>query len=410
MVAEILLIDCSASGVSGDMLLAALMDLGADERRVARAIESIPRYLDGCRWVGIRIEKVKVDGLLAKRAIIEYGDSVEHRSAKALIEAAKGCLEAEGVCGWPYEVALGALEALARAEAAVHADEAPDVHLHELGAADTVADAVGIAVALQSLGLERCKVFATHLAVGGGVVSTSHGPIPVPAPATLEMLRSAKIPFHGGPVDGELATPTGVAVLISLKAKFLPFYPQMTVHRVGYGAGTLLHGGRPSVLRVLLGESIEITSSLETVSVLETNVDDVSGELLSYAAQKLLAMGALDVQIIPSTGKKGRPSSIVMAIVERGKELGIAEAMMEELGTLGVRIYSVGRLVARRELSEVRLEMDGKHYSVRVKRSYMHDGRPLAAKPEFEDVVRVSRDTGMPVRRVMELVRKALGQ
>lgn len=408
MGSRILLVDCSTSGISGDMLLAALIDLGADEDRIAKVVESIPSYLDGCRWVRVRSERVNVNGISARRIIIDHEDTVKERSISALIEASKRCLESEGIGGWPYRVALGALEILARAEASIHGTDLDDVHLHELGAVDTVVDIVGVSIALHSLGLEGVNVLITSLAVGGGLIATSHGLFSAPAPVTLEMLKDAGIPFHGGPLEGELATPTGVALLISLKGKFIKYYPAMRVERIGYGAGTILRNGKPSILRVLLGESIDESLDRESIVILETNLDDVSGEVLSHATQRLLDAGALDVQIVPAIGKKGRPSSIVKVMVEEGKEAILARAMMEELGTLGVRFYHVNRFVAKREVSEVLLEIDGKRYPLRVKHSYIDGKKELAIKPEFEDIIRISRETGIPARKVLEIAKRSI--
>jgi len=405
---KLMIVDCSASGVSGDMLLAALLDAGADEEAIKRAVESVPNFLGGCKSVAFRSEETFAPGIRARRVKVEAEDCVSSRSAKELLEAVKGCVYSLDISKDAAAVAIGAVELLARAEANVHGEPVESVHLEELGMADTVADIVGVAAALSSLGLCRERIATTGVAVGGGTLKLSHGIFPAPAPVTLELLRVSGIPFEGGPVEGEIATPTGVALLASMASRILQFYPPMTVERIGYGAGSMLHGGSPSVLRVLIGQEHGARGSVEEITVLETNVDDVSGERLSYAAESLLSRGALDVSIVPAIGKKGRPASMVRVLAKRGHEAELAHALMRELGTLGVRLYEVRRLVAPREESLVEVRVAGRTFKVRVKRSFLPNGEPLASKPEFGDLMMIARETGLPVREVEEAVKRQL--
>ncbi|MCS7135526.1 MAG: nickel pincer cofactor biosynthesis protein LarC [Nitrososphaerota archaeon] len=403
-----MVIDCSVSGISGDMLLAALLDVGADENAVKHAIERIPKFLEGCKEITFRSEEVYVDELRAKRIKITSDDVANSRPAVALIDAVRSCVSDLNLSDSAASIAINAIELLARAEASVHGEPLESVHLHELGMADTVADIIGVAVALDSLGLSRESIATTRLAVGGGPLKLSHGVFPAPAPATLELLKISELPFSGGPVKGELATPTGVALLASMSSRIVQTYPPMIVERIGYGAGSIPHDGRLSVLRLLLGQEQRVHENVEEIMLLETNVDDVSGESLAYVAEKLLSEGALDVSIIQAIGKKGRPTSILRVLSRKGYEANFARMMMRELGTLGVRFITVSRFVATREESLVDVHVAGRIFKIRVKRSFLPGGELLTLKPEFEDLRVIARETGLSIREVESIVKKQL--
>lgn len=405
---KLMVVDCSVSGVSGDMLLAALLDVGADKEVVKRAIERVPKFLDGCKEITFKLEEVYVDELKAKRVKIVAKDVVNSRSAVTLIDAVKECVSDLNLSNDAANIAINAIELLARAEANVHDEPIESVRLHELGMADTVADIIGVAAALDSLNLRREMIATTRLAVGGGVLKLSHGVFPAPAPVTLELLKVSGIPFSGGPIEGELATPTGVALLASMSSRVIQVYPPMSVEKIGYGAGSILHDGNPSVLRLLLGQEQETRGNVEEIMLLETNVDDVSGESLAYVADKLLSEGALDVNIIQAIGKKGRPTSILRVLSKKGHEANFARTMMQELGTLGVRFLTVGRFVAMREESLVDVRIAGRIFKVRVKRSFLPGGEPLTLKPEFEDLRTIARETGLTIREVENAVKKQI--
>lgn len=405
---KLMVVDCSVSGVSGDMLLAALLDVGADKEVVKRAIERVPKFLDGCKEITFKLEEVYVDELKAKRVKIVAKDVVNSRSAVTLIDAVKECVSDLNLSNDAANIAINAIELLARAEVNVHDEPIESVRLHELGMADTVADIIGVAAALDSLNLRREMIATTRLAVGGGVLKLSHGIFPAPAPVTLELLKVSGIPFSGGPVEGELATPTGVALLASMSSRVIQVYPPMSVEKIGYGAGSILHDGNPSVLRLLLGQEQETRGNVEEIMLLETNVDDVSGESLAYVADKLLSEGALDVNIIQAIGKKGRPTSILRVLSKKGHEANFARTMMQELGTLGVRFLTVGRFVAMREESLVDVRIAGRIFKVRVKRSFLPGGEPLTLKPEFEDLRTIARETGLTIREVENAVKKQI--
>ncbi len=291
------------------------------------------------------------------------------------------------------------LETLLRAEEAVHGNE-EELHLHELGSADTLVDILGTAKLTEELGFfsENARVYSSPVLAGRGTVETSHGAVPVPPPVTAEILKSFKIPFKFSSVEGELATPTGVAILANLVHSFQhPYYP-VKVESIGRGAGTLDIDAIPNVLRIMVLSS---EAEVGAVSVLETSVDDVTGEVLGYVLDKLYDEGALDVQIIPTITKKNRPGYIIFVLGEVGSEEALARVLMEETGTLGVRIStSQMRITSEREVKKVEVSLPGFKGTARVKVSY--SGKSRHVKAEFEDAKKIAQKTGLPLKDVIK--------
>jgi uncharacterized protein (TIGR00299 family) protein len=249
---------------------------------------------------------------------------------------------------------------------------------------------------------EDNKVYSTPLAVGGGVFKFSHGIVSAPAPATLAILQSKNFPFHGGPIEKELATPTGTSLLVNL-AEPVTFYPAVVPRKVGYGAGTKEYPELPAVLRLTLGEPSETGLARDEIAVLETNLDDVSGEILGYTMDRLLAEGAKDVSIIPVTTKKNRPAQIIKVIADQNDVTHLSEVLIAETGTLGVRVYYCERHIISRELLMVDLSVLGSKETVRVKVSKNTEGKIIRIKPEFEDLKHLAEKTGKPLRELMDL-------
>ena len=313
--------------------------------------------------------------------------------------------------GKAREDALRALDILAEAESRVHGVAAQQVHFHEIGALDALADIAGSCAARQSLAVER--VLSRPVSVGGGYVASAHGLLAVPGPAALEILRSHEIPWKGGPVEEELLTPTGAALLATLVDEFVPEFPLIRAKRVGYGAGKrelIL----PNVLRSMVAETLpepqaaaKHMSHGDRIVQLETNVDDVTGEVLGHLIERLLQAGALDVSVLPALMKKGRAGSVIRAIAGHEDMELLAKVMMRETGSLGVRIFpSIHRLVAEREQRDVQVDICGKIFTAQVKISRM-DGELLSIKPEYEDCRRIACETDQPLRMVIKKVEEA---
>lgn len=369
-------------GAAGDMLLAALIDAGAAEAEVARAIAGL--------GLGARIETC-CEGrrhLRARRLqVLAPDEDHPHRrlaDVRTIITAADLPARARGR-------ALAAFEALARAEGRVHGIAPEEVHFHEVGAIDSIVDTVGVAVALESLGIERVE--ASPLPVARGTIASAHGVIPLPAPAVLHLAEAAGAPIEGRAGGGEWVTPTGAALLTALAARFGE-HPPLRVRAVGLGAGTRVNPPElpPNLVRAVVGELDDAAAGGEPLWVLEANLDDQSAEHTAYLIDALLAAGARDAFLTPVIMKKGRPGVVVTALAAPAEADALEALILRESSSLGVR----RRLEARRALPREELTVETAHGAVRVKLATRPDGRRTAA-PEFEDCARLARAAAVPL-------------
>ena len=370
------------AGLSGDMLLGALLDLGAPLDAVRAAIAST-----GVQGWSVEPIRVQRQGIRALHAQVAVTDSASERSAVELIELVSGA-QPEPVGA----VARAAVLSLAEVEADIHGMSIDEVHLHELGGIDTVVDTVGVAAAAHALGLS--SVWSTPLRLGHGQTMSAHGMLPVPAPATLALL--AGVPIVGVPGGSETVTPTGAALLAALGCRYGEI-PAMTLARTGYGAGTRDTPERPNVLTALLGLPTVTSSGREPLTVLETTVDDVTGEVLGQLIDRLLSAGAVDAWIASVTGKKNRPTQVITALCQPSDDAAVTAVLMAETGTLGVRRIDAQRDVLPR--SEGRVIVAGHEARVKV--------GPHRAKPEYDDLVEIARATGAPVRVIADRAQAA---
>jgi uncharacterized protein (TIGR00299 family) protein len=339
--------DC-ISGISGDMTLGALVDLGADLGRIEQAVRSM-----GLPELTLRSEQVKKCGFRGIKIHIEHPPEHAHRHLHH-IEAMIG--RATEIDPQAQRLAMRIFGKLAEAEAKVHGTTIQKVHFHEVGAIDSIADIVGTAVAMCELGIEQIE--ASPVPTGSGTITIAHGRVSIPAPATAELLTG--IPLAPSDVQAELTTPTGAAILKALANRFGPL-PAMTVDRIGYGAGSRDLDGQPNVLRVLLGSTEEESPSMQSVEsdqamVLETNIDDSTPQQLADCVQRLLAAGALDVFQTACTMKKGRVGVLLTAIVPIGRVSLMEHLIFEHSSSIGIRRYRVDRHKLRREAKVVETE------------------------------------------------------
>jgi pyridinium-3,5-bisthiocarboxylic acid mononucleotide nickel chelatase len=372
------------SGISGDMLLGALLDLGAPLDAVRAAVAST-----GLTGWELTAGPVQRAGLAACQARVRVDDDVPARRAAELLTLARAAVPAAA-----GRLAAAAITALAEAEGRIHGVPAAEVHLHELGGVDTIVDTVGVAAALDALGVSA--VWSAPLALGAGVIEMRHGQFPAPAPATVALLDGAQVIGVAGGAGGaaETVTPTGAALLRAAGCRYRPM-PAMRVAGSGYGAGGRDVPGRPNVLPALLGEPLgdegtEGADSAETLIMVETTVDDVSGELLGDLPGLLLGAGALDAWITAVTGKKGRPAHVVTALCRLGHADPVQARLLAETGSLGARRHAVERRALPRQQAEVTVQ----GHRIRIKIG------PHRAKPEHDDVAAAALATGLP-RRVL---------
>jgi len=374
------------SGASGDMLTGCLIDLGADASAVRENMEAA--------GVEVQICQVQKSGIRAVRVNVIAHDG--SRSYLELIDAIQSC----GINSSILADASAIFGILAEAEAAVHGVHTDELVFHRVGAQDAVADVIGACTAVSQLQVN--SVFTAPICVGGGSVETDHGHLPVPAPATAAILSKYHLITRGGPVEGELLTPTGAAILAFFTGISDVFLPQMTIERVGYGAGSrnYLHA---NVLRATLGQVNE-ELLLEDVQVLETNVDDVTGEVLGSLIEGLLEIGALDVAIIPTTMKKSRTGHIIQVIARPAESHRLAKMIIKETGSLGVRITPTHhRIKTMRRFEPVTLRIGNESHAINVKVATDQHGTILNVAAEFDDATALAKKLKIPVKRVMRM-------
>jgi hypothetical protein len=273
-----------------------------------------------------------------------------------------------------------------------------------------LADVFGVAAACDALGVFDGDIYSTPVAVGGGIISFSHGTMAAPAPAVLEIARQRSMPIYGGPENVELATPTGISMLANLVHTFVDNYPLLVPEMVGLGAGKKELTSAPNILRVVVGHGIGTEVGTDAVSLLETNLDDLPGEVLGHALQQILDSGAKDAWITPAQFKKNRPGHVLHVICESPETERLANLIMEETGTLGVRYQQWNRFTLHREIMTIKVEIEGKKFDVRVKFAKQKSGRIVNVKPEFDDIHTIAKELSMPARRISEIVvREAQG-
>ncbi|MBC7109783.1 MAG: nickel pincer cofactor biosynthesis protein LarC [Archaeoglobi archaeon] len=381
------------SGASGDMIVASLIDAGADRKRVVEAMESI-------RGVRVEIKRVVKRGISALKLNVICNDESSRTLDEVIGEIEKTSIEEE-----IKEEALKIFNLLAEAEARIHGKSPDEIHFHEIGAKDAMADVIGAVTAINSLSPER--IISTPLRTGGGFVEIHHGKYPVPAPATLEILRESNLLLRGGPVEEELLTPTGAAILAHFVEKSENFIPQMRIRATGYGAGSK-ELKIPNVLRVISGDLDDLLVEDEII-LLETNVDDITPEILGHFTEELMtSRNALDVSIIPAFMKKGRSGHLIRVIAKPEKAGWISRKMVSELGTLGIRIIPVKhRLIALRRNERIEVRIGERVYEVSVKIAEDSDGNILNISPEYEDCRRIHEISEIPLKDIMRIVEES---
>jgi uncharacterized protein (TIGR00299 family) protein len=376
-VSRVLYIDC-IGGVAGDMLLGALLDAGADVEAVRRGLEGLE--VDG---LTVTTEPAVRHGIAATRAIVGGAEGQPHRHWSSI----RAQIDAAGLPERARTVAQEAFRRLAIAEGRIHAIDPELVHFHEVGAVDAIGEVCGVALALDDLGIDR--VVCSPLPAGRGFVDAAHGRLPLPAPATLALLEGA--PVYGVEIELELVTPTGAALVAAVAESYGPL-PKMTLAGTGYGAGTRDLAAVPNVVRAIVGVG---AASAATVSLIEANLDDLIPELAPDAAAACFAAGALDVWTAPAQMKRGRPGFVISALARPQDERAVADAMLRETSTLGVRIAHLDRIELDRESRTV--EVAGEPVRVKVGRLA---GKIVNLAPEHADCERAARILGEPVKTV----------
>ncbi len=382
--------NCQA-GVAGDMTMAALVDAGADPDVVAQTIGGLG--VDGYALLFERVQRCGVGATWANVVVHDHGqvepapdDHVAHRPAREVLRLLDDADLPERV----RARARAVFTRLAAVEGAIHGIDPGDVELHEVGALDSIVDVVGACAALEALAID--EVWCSPIAVGSGTVRSAHGAIPNPAPATVALLREVGAPVVGLDTTLEVATPTGAALMTTLATGFGP-PPAMALGAVGYGAGTADPADRANVVQVMVGvREIAETGDGTPVTLLEANVDDVTGEVLAHTITALLAAGAHDAWVVPIVMKKGRPAHTVSALCDPSAGAELRAVLLRETGTLGVRATTVRRWPQQRDMATV--VVDGHEIGVKLGRH--------RTKVEFDDALAAAEALQLPVRQVID--------
>ncbi|HLJ40495.1 MAG TPA: nickel pincer cofactor biosynthesis protein LarC [Candidatus Acidoferrales bacterium] len=380
--------DCF-SGISGDMVLGALVDAGVD----LRELESELRKLNLEGW-NISAAKVQRKAILATKVNVETKESHHHRHLSPILKMIDQAALAPRAAQRAREI----FQRLGEAEAKVHNISIEKVHFHEVGAVDSIIDIVGSAIGFELLGIDTfaCSI----MDVGGGRVQTEHGLLPVPAPATVELLRDA--PTFSSGIEKELVTPTGAAIATTLSTQYAAM-PAMTLKAIGYGAGSADLPQQPNVLRIMIGESIRESAHENAsehwdapIAVIEANLDDMSPQIYGYFAEQALASGALDIFSTAVQMKKNRPGQLVTLLCEPSNLKRLIDLIFRETTTIGIRTHEVRRQTLARESVPVETPLG----TIRMKISRLN-GTLLNAAPEYEDCRKIATQKGLPLKEVL---------
>ncbi len=380
--------DCF-SGISGDMTLGALIDVGVDAEAIRKGLNSLGLPIE------LKVERVRKGGFASTFVFVEAPKENRHRFLPEIEE-----ILGRGALTEPQrDLALRIFRRLAEAEAAVHGMPVERVHFHEVGALDSIADIAGAAIGLDLLGVERFT--SRSVPTGSGMVKCEHGLMPVPAPATAQLLKG--VPLASSPTKAELTTPTGAAILTTVVGEWCE-QPVMTVERIGHGAGRREFVEHPNLLRLFVGTSSQKADS-DGVWMLETNLDDLPAEMIGYCSERLFAAGALDVFAVPIFMKKNRPGVLLSVIAASASLPALEDILFRETATFGVRRYPVERHILERRVGSVQTPWG----NLRVKIGQRGNGEPILS-PEYEDCANAARQHGVPLREVYKIVLDAAKQ
>jgi uncharacterized protein (TIGR00299 family) protein len=401
----IAIIDSQISGISGDMLLASLVDAGANERRIIDAILACQNFLNGSKIESVRFSKTITHGFSAMALSLEYTDNTRRRRGMDMYRSLAACCDSLDLEQRAKVFALECLKTVIVAEAFIHGEDTNQVYLDETSSVDTFADLIGCAAALQDLNLFESRILSTKVAVGGGTVTFSHGTVPNPTSAVLEIFKGKHFILAGGQVSEEITTPTGAAILVNLASESISHYPTFTPLKIGYGSGQKIFDRLPNILRFIIGGSSLVNKAYsDTSCLIETTVDDISGEIIGNLIEQLSAGAVKEVIAIPGIAKKNRPAHLIRIICDHANLNNVLTTLFRETGTIGARFQEIQRLVLPRSIVTIPVNISGYDFNVRVKISRGLNAETLGVKPEFDDVKVIASTTGISVKRALELV------
>jgi len=397
----VFVIDAQVAGISGDMLLCSLVNIGANKSKIIDGIRIAESLCKDVKVKKIDYMEEKKNSLQATELLLEIDDDALERKGieiKEIITKSAGQLK---ISESAKSFAVKSIETLIHAESKIHGEPEDSVHFHEAASFDTVVDLLGTAIALDDLGCFDDDIVVTPVAIGGGTVTFSHGTSSNPAYAILEIFRESEIITVGGNVKDELTTPTGASMLVNLVKECSEFYPPMKIQSIGYGAGQKDFEGFSNVLKIVRGVA-STKLQLDTVKILETNVDDVSGEVLGNMIEKIMAHGAKDVTISSAITKKGRPTNLVSVICDSETMNSIMDLLVTETGTLGVRVRTSERYIVPRAVKTLSVNIQGQSFDVRYKIRDLNNGSHF--KIESDDIKEISSILSISFKETEELL------
>ena len=400
----VIVIDPQIAGISGDMLLCSLVDLGADKNKIIDGIKISEKFLSNSIIKKIDFQKIQKHGIESIQLILEVNENIFERKG---IEIKKAILDSVNELSLSVKAktfAESCINTLISSESKIHGISEDSVHFHEASSIDTLVDIVGITIALDDLKLFGEKIVCLPVSVGGGTVSFSHGTMSNPTSAVLQIFKNSKLNIQGNNANDELTTPTGACILVNLTNNSVQHYPSMNVCLIGYGAGQKDFDTFSNVLKIIQGD--ENNFEIDSVKILETNIDDISGEILGHLIEKIMDQGAKDVSIYPGITKKGRPTNLVCVICDDDKVDTIIDTLVLETGTLGVRISNSNRFIVPRSNHNFSLTFDGKSFEVNYKKS-LYKGK-THFKIEFNDLKNISNALDKSIVDVESFLRKEI--
>ena len=403
----VVVIDPQIAGISGDMLLCSLVDLGASKAKILNGIKLSEKFLPNSIIKQIDFRKIEKHGIEATALFLEIDENVHERKGIEIKKAIMDSTTEVGLSNRAKAFAESCIDTLISSESKIHGIPIDSVHFHEASSIDTLIDIIGIAIAIDDLGMFDEEIICMPIAVGGGNVTFSHGTMSNPASAILEILKDSRLSIHGGQVKDELTTPTGASILVNLSKTSMDYYPSMQITSIGYGAGKKDFDEFSNVLKIVKGTQ-KNNFQLDSVKILETNVDDVSGEIMGNLIEKIMNNGAKDVSIYHGITKKGRPTNLISVICDDASMHEIMDILVIETGTLGIRVTTSNRFIVPRTIHNAKLILDGKEFVVKYKVSSFKGKNSF--KIEFDDLQTIANTLNKSIKEVESLIRTEIMQ
>ena len=400
----VIIIDPQIAGISGDMILCSLVDLGADKNEIINGIKKIEKFLPESKINKLDFQKIQKHGIESTELILEIEEKISERKGVEIKNAIINSVSELQLSDKAKSFAESCINSLISSESKIHGISEDSVHFHEASSIDTLIDIVGVTLACDKLKLFDEKIVCLPVAVGNGTVSFSHGTMSNPASAILEIFKNSYLKIKGNDANDELTTPTGACILANLTNTCMDYYPSMKIDSIGYGAGQKDFQNFSNVLKLVRGSTNNLES--DSVKILETNVDDISGEILGNLIEKIMQKGARDVSIYHGITKKGRPTNLVSVICDDKNIDEIVDTLVLETGTLGVRISESNRFIVPRTNETISLTIDGKSFNVRYKKSTFKGKTDF--KIEFDDLKDISNTIEKSIKETESLLRKEI--